>query len=137
MIIKYIILGDDIRHEAGNKFSLMGILGSSVEIDANRIPKGADAGLSLACIVGVENTNQNNDPKDFSMIVSFLLGDSKIGEMTGQIQVSGVGKIFHLTVPRFQISVKESSSFLVSVRIEKDGKTVTESSTNLDIAFRK
>lgn len=136
MIIKYIIFGEDVRHEVGNKLSLMGIVGSSVDIDLKKIPKGLDPGMSLACIICVESINHDNDPKEFTLIVSISIGDAKIGEMAGRIQASGVGRIFHLPVPRIQVSVKESTILSVYAKIEKNDILITEHTASLDINLK-
>jgi hypothetical protein len=137
MVIKYIIFGDDVRHEVGNKLSLMGIVGSSVDIDSKKIPKGKDAGMFFACILCVENINHDNDPEEFTLTVSISMGDAKVGEMVGRIQASGVGREFYLPVPRFQLSVKESTILSVYAKIEKDAVLIAEHIASLNVNLKR
>lgn len=137
MIIKNILIGEDIRQEIGNKLSLMGIVGSSIDIDIRNKPKEMPAAVSFACLISIENTNSENDPKDFKVLVSLSIGETKLGDMTARIESSGMERFFHIPVPRFQVVVTESARLSVHVSIKKNDILVTEAATTLNINLKK
>jgi hypothetical protein len=134
MIVRNILIGEDVRHEVGNKLSLMGILGSSlnVEIQANA-PKEAPVAISLACLISIENTNPENDPKDFNVQISMTIGENKLLNMTGKIKSTGIDRIFHLPVPRFELGFTENTRLFVHVQVMKDDILTAENTAILDI----
>lgn len=139
MIIKDILICEDIRQEVGNKISLMGLLCSSITIDTPPdIPKGAPVALSLAGLISIENTNSENDGKDFNIQISMSIGDKKFSHMTAKVQSAGIiDRISYLPVPRFSFDVKETSRLSIHAKIMKNETSVSENTAILDINLNK
>jgi hypothetical protein len=139
MIVKNILICEDIRQEVGNKLSLMGVLGGSINIDTPpNIPKEASITLSLACLISIENTNPENDAKDFNVHISMSIGDNKLGHMTARIQSTGIiDRISHLPVPKFEFGIKETTRLSVRAHIMKNETSISENTAILDINLNK
>ena len=137
MIVKNILICEDIRQEVGNKFSLMGVLGSAIHIDVPPgMPKDNIIVISLACLISMENSNQENDPKDFNVQISMSLADKKFGNMTAKIMSTGkqIDRISHLPVPKFEFGIKDGATTLsVHAQIIKNETVISESFATLDI----
>lgn len=139
MIVKNILICEDIRQEVGNKLSLMGLLGSSINIDIEQnIPKEASVMLSLACLVSIENNNPENDAKDFNVQISMSLGDIKFADMAARIKSTGkMDRIAHLPVPRFEFGINETTKLSIHAQIMKNDTPVSEGTAILDINLTK
>ena len=138
MIIKNILIGEDIRQEVGNKISLMGILGSSLNIDIQSdTPKDTPVMLSFALLISIENTNQANDPKDYKVLISMSIGENKLVDMTARIESTGIQGISHLPVPRFELGVTETTRLSVYVQVVKNDTLVSECTAILDIILNR
>ena len=138
MIVKNILIGEDIRQEVGNKLSLMGIFGSALNIDVQaNMPKDVPVGVSLACLISIENTNPANDPKDFNVQISLSIGENKLVSMAAKSESTGIDRIFHLPVPRFELGVTETTRLSVHVQIMKNDTLVSENSVVLDVNLNR
>lgn len=140
MIIKNILICEDIRLEIGNKLSIMGVLGGSINIDTpSDMPKEAAVGISLASLVSMENSNPENNPNDFNVKISMSIGDNKVGDMTARIMSTGtsIDRISHLPVPKLEFVIKENTRFSVHAQIIKNDTVVSENTAVLDINLNK
>lgn len=139
MIIKDILICEDIRQEVGNKLSLMGVVGSSITINTPPDePKEASLALSLACLISIENTNPENDAKDFKVQISMSLGDNKFRHMTADVQSTGIiDRISYLPVPKFTFNVNKTTSLSIHAQIMKNETSVSENTAILDINLNK
>jgi hypothetical protein len=138
MIVKNILICEDIRQEVGNKLSLMGVLlGSAISIDIpSGMPKDNIIVISLACLISMENSNQGNELKDFKVQISMFLGDNKIGNMTAKNMSTGkqIDRISHIPVPKFEFGIKRGVTKLsIHAQIIKNETILSESSATLDI----
>lgn len=139
MIVKDILICEDIRQEVGNKLSLMGVLGSSITINTPPDkPKEVPVALSLACLISIENINPENDAKDFNVQISMSLGDNKLGDMTAKVQSTGIiDRISYFPVPRFAINIIETTRLSIHAKIMKNETSVSENTVILDINLNK
>jgi hypothetical protein len=138
VIIKNILIGEDIRQEIGNKISLMGILGSVLNIDVSpNVPKEMPVTVSLAYLISIEKTNPAIDPKDFSIQISMSTRENKLGSITARIQSTGEDRLFNLPVPRFQFPVTENTRLSVHVQVMKNDTQVSEHTAILDINLNR
>lgn len=134
MKVKNIIIGEDIRHEVGNKVSMMGILGSSINIEIRPdAPKNIPIKIAFAFLISIENSNTANDPKDFDLNASMFLGKNKLLNMNANIQCAGNDRVYHVPIPRLEMEVIETTDFLVHVQILKNGTLVSEEKAWLSI----
>jgi hypothetical protein len=139
MKIKNIIICEDIRQELGNKLSLMGVLGSSINIDTQpNMPKEASIVVPLACLVSIENADPTNDANDFNVQITMYIGDKKIGNMASRIMSTGtIDRMFHLPVPRFELGINETTKLSIHAQIMKNGASMSEDTAILDINIVK
>ncbi|MDO8947342.1 MAG: hypothetical protein Q7U88_09305 [Desulfocapsaceae bacterium] len=139
MLIKNILICEDIRQEVGNKLSLMGVLGSSINIDTPpNMPKEFSLALSLACLISIENTNTGNDAKDFNIQISIFIGENKIGNITAKIQSTGIiDRMSHFPVPKFEFAINKTITLSVHAQIMKKNTLVSENTAILDIILNK
>ena len=137
MIIKNILIGEDIRNETGNKLSLMGIFGSGVTIDMMPDhPEDAALALSLAGLVTLESSESVGN-QEFSVLVEMKIGGEPIGHIKGTIRDADTARIFNLPVPRFEIRIQESVSFTMCAQVIQNNITVSEGEATLDITINK
>lgn len=138
MLIKNILIGEDIRQEVGNKISLMGIVGDSLNmtIPANT-PKDTPVSLALAFLVTMESDDPKKDPKSFDVLVEMHLGSQHLGKMDAKMTSTGNDRVIHLSVPKLGLLVTESSTFSISAQITKDGKLLDEGSAILNIGLNR
>lgn len=138
MIVKNILVGEDIRHELGNKLSLMGIFGGSLNADIPKeAPKEAEVRIPFAFLITIENTDPANDPKDFKVNINILVGANKLASMAAQIESGGKDRVMHLPVPKLEIGFKETTKVSVQVEIIKNGNKVSDSTAVLDININR
>lgn len=139
MKIRNIIICEDIRQEVGNKISLMGILGSFINMDIQpNFPENANVMMSLACLVCIENTNPANDTKDFNVQVTMSIEESEFAKLNARIHSTGEdNRNIYLPVPKFEFGVKESTKFSINAKIMKNNDIVSEDNAVLDIKLNK
>ncbi|WP_281184185.1 hypothetical protein [Trichlorobacter lovleyi] len=138
MIIKNILTGEDIRQEVGNKLSLMGILGSSLNVNIPQTaPKNAEVSVPLAFLITIENTDPANDPKNFNVLISLSVGGNKLVDMTARIESKGYDRIINLPVPKIEFRFRENTSVNVCAEIMKESVSVSKSSTVLDVQVNR
>lgn len=134
MLVKNILIGEDIRQEVGNKLSLMGIVGSSINIEIEKnVPKEKPVQVSLAFLISIENSDKANDPKDFEIHSAMSLGENKLLDIKAKIESTGDDRVYHLPVPRIGIGVSETSELLIHVQIFKNGTLISEDKAGLTI----
>lgn len=137
MIIKNIIVGEDIRQELGNKLSLMGILGDSINIDIPQdAPKDMQIPVILSSLITIEN-DLSEQTNDFSIEVAMLLGENQFAKMAARIGADGNPKIFHIPVPKFEFAVTESTILTINSKILKDNEPISEGSYALNININR
>lgn len=138
MIVKNILICEDIRREVGNKLSLMGILGGSLNIDIQPdAPKEMLVAVSLAFLVCIENTNPANDPKNFNVKMTMSNGDIKLADMTARIESTGADRIIHLPVPRVEFGFQENAKLSIHAQIMENDTLVSEHTAILDINLNR
>lgn len=139
MKIRNIIICEDIRKEEGNKLSLMGILGSSINMDIHpKLPEDTDVRIPLACLVCIENTNPTNDIKNFNVQMTMSLGESEIAKLNARIHDAKEGnRNVYLPVPKFEFGVKKSTTLSINAKIMKNNTIVSEYTAVLDIKLNK
>jgi hypothetical protein len=138
MIVKNILIGEDIRQEVGNKLSLMGILSGSLNLEIPaEAPKDIPALITLAFLVSVENTDMQSNPKDFSVHIMISIGDETKANINARIESSGVDRIIHLPIPRFEFPIINNCTLIVRASVLKGDSVVSESSTVLDINLHR
>lgn len=138
MKVRNILIGEDIRQEVGNKFSLMGILGDSISIDFHQsMPKEAPVSLSLACLISIENTDPANDPKDFDIKIAISVGEKLMANMVARVESTGTNKIFHLPVPRFELGILETSKLTVHAQVFKNDTMVSENAAFVEVTLNR
>ena len=137
MIIKNIIVGEDIRQELGNKLSLMGILGDAINIDIpSDAPKDAPVQVILSSLITIEN-DRSELINEFVIEVTMLLGENQFAKMAAKIGADGNPKILHVPVPRFEFATNESVILTINAKILKDNKPATESSYVLNVNINR
>lgn len=137
MIIKNIIVGEDIRQEIGNKLSLMGILGEAINIDLpHDAPKDIPVPIILASLITIEN-DRANVPNDFAMLVTMSLGESQIAKMEARVGANGSPRILHIPVPKFEFSLTESAALTIKAQITKDNEVISENSYILNVTINR
>lgn len=137
MIIKNIVIGEDIRQELGNKLSLMGIVGDSINIDIPKeAPKDAKIQVTLAALVTIENElfKQIND---FDIQVSMSLEDNQFARMAAKIGAEGNPRVLHVPVPKFGFPLTESVVLTINATILKAGAIISESSYALNVNINR
>lgn len=139
MKIRNIIICEDIRHEVGNKLSLMGILGSFINMDIQpNLPEDTNVMIPLACLVCIENTNPANDTKEFKVQITMSLGESEFGKIKARIHAAGEeNRNVYLPIPKFEFGVKESTKLSINAKIIKNDDIVSEDTAVLDIKLNK
>lgn len=140
MIVKNILIGEDIRLELGNKISLMGIFGGSLNLEIPAgAPKEMPAALTLAVLISIDNTDANNNPKDFIVQVTIKIGENTFANIKAKIESTGVGvdRIIHLPIPNLQIPVVENVALTIHAAVLKNDTIVSEISTVLDINLNR
>ncbi|ABQ27513.1 hypothetical protein [Geotalea uraniireducens] len=137
MIIKNIIIGEDIRQEIGNKLSLMGIVGDSINIGIpHDAPQDMQIPVMLASLITIED-NITKDTNDFAMQVTMSLGENQFAKMAAMIGANGRPRIFHIPVPKFQFTLAETSVLTVNAKITKNDEVVSEGSYILDVIINR
>lgn len=137
MIIKNIIIGEDIRQELGNKLSLMGILGESINIDIPRdTPKDTPVQVILSSLITIEN-DRSELLKEFEIEVILLLGQDQFAKMAAKIGADGNPKILHVPVPKFEFPATESVVLTINAKILKDNESISESSCTLNVNINR
>lgn len=138
MIIKNILIGEDIRQELGNKLSIMGIFGSSINIEVPpNVSEEPNVKLTLACLISIERTDLSSDPSDFKILIEMLVGDKKLGTMTANIEAIDLNRIFHIPTPRIEFAVTASTKLTVNVQAIKNDTLVSENTATMDINVKR
>ena len=136
MIVKSILIGEDIRQELGNKISLMGIFGGSLNINVPpQVPKEATVLVQLAFLVIIENTEPGNNANYFSINVSISLDGTIISDLKVKIDSIVVDQIVLLPIPRTNIPITKSSLLSVYAQIFKGETLHSESTATLNLNF--
>lgn len=137
MIIKNIMIGEDIRQELGNKLSLMGIIGESINIDLpHDAPSDTQVQVILASLITIEN-DLSKQLSDFSIEVIMLLGENQFAKMASKIGINGNPRIMHIPVPKFEFAVAEPSVLTINAKISKDDELMSESSYSLNVVINR
>jgi len=134
MLVKNILLCEDIRQELGNKFSLMGVVGSSINIDCPPgLPKDVSVPISIAFMISIENTDINNDPRGFVINTTMFLEENKLADMSAKVESLGDDTVYNIPFPKIGISVTKTSKFSVHVQILRDSTLISEGKATLGI----
>jgi hypothetical protein len=140
MIIKDILVGEDIRQEVGSKISLMGLFGGdiNIEIPANA-PKDIPAGIMLAILITIENTNRIKMSKDYSVMVSVSLENNSVVNIKAQIESESNDRRILLPIPKIKIPIFVSgrNALLIKAQIFKAESIIAEESTTIDINLNR
>lgn len=136
MIVKNILICEDIRQEIGNKLSVMGILGDALNVG---VPQNApkEIPLSLAFLITIENDDIKKDPRDFKVSITMQLGEKPLAKIEAQVTSNGTERVFHLPVPRVGIQLVESTKLTIQTQITKNDKVVSEDTANLNINLER
>lgn len=138
MIIKNIIICEDIRPEVGNKISAMGILGSTLNLERlSHAPKEPTENVSLAFLISFFEDDTASDPSDLSVKISISLGEKILVNLTARIQSRGEGGVSHLPIPKFTFGVTANARLSVHAQVMKKDTLVSEDTCILDIRLRK
>lgn len=134
MLIKNILVGEDIRHEVGNKISLMGIFGNSINIGIPAdAPKDIKVGISLAVLLTIENSEDQQSGSSFTIDISVLTSGNTVATLKAQIQASADDRIIHVPFPKFNIVNTKSSEVTISARIVENNTLISEKSIKLNV----
>jgi len=138
MIVKNILIGEDIRQEIGNKLSLMGIIGDSLNIDLppdtqNKLP----VSVVLAALVSIENDDSVNNSSDFNLSVTMHIDENEFAKMNAHVGSVNSTRIFHLPVPKFAFQLDESAKLTIKVQITKKEKVIADYSSILNINLNR
>lgn len=137
MIIKNIIIAEDIRQEIGNKLSLMGIVGESINIDIpNDAPKDLQIPVILASLVTIEN-NEAITTDGISMNVTMSLDEKQFAKMAATIGANGKPRILHLPVPKFEFTVTNSAVLTINAKILNGDVVISEESCTLGVTINR
>lgn len=138
MKVKSIIICEDIRKEVGNKISVMGLLGSELNVDMQSTPPSeAPVTVPLAALISIEHVNKKNDSQDFHVIISIYIGEHKIAKMTARLEPTGTGKISHIPVPRFEIGVTDTTKVSIHVQVMEKDTLLSEDTAIIDINLNR
>jgi len=135
MIVKHIIVGEDIRGEVGNKLSLMGILGDTLTINLDSPPPHDSMGtiVSLALLVILERTADDADQEEVKVQVAAIMGDIHLINLVAKLPLANIGKMMHLPVNRFDIAVATSSQVVINAQIFQNGVLSSKATSRLNI----
>lgn len=137
MIIKNILVGEDIRQELGNKISLMGILGDSINIEIpHDAPKDMPVPIMLSSLITIEN-DQVEPINEFAIEIIMTLGEKQIAKMGAKMGSDGNPKLLHLPVPKFEFATTESVILTINAKILKNNELLSECSSSLDVNINR
>lgn len=137
MIIKNILVGEDIRQELGNKLSLMGIVGDTINIEIPpEAPKDMPIPIILSSLITIEN-DRAESINGFVLEVTMSVGEQQIAKMGAKIGPDGNPKFLHLPVPRFEFAATESVILTINAKILKDNELMSESSSSLNVNINR
>jgi hypothetical protein len=138
MIVKNILICEDIRAEVGNKLSIMGLFGDSINIEIpDKQPAGMQATIILAALVTLENTDPKNDLRDFKVSITISLENDLLCKMMGEVASQEDSKILHLPVPKFSVQLAESKRLIVKVQLLKKDAVTFESDSVFNVNVTK
>lgn len=123
MIVKNIIFGEDVRHELGNKLSLMGVIGDTlnIEIDKNT-PNSQQVGIAMAGIITLSREASEKTAGDYEVAIAISFGAEPFAKMQAQVKLDGSISIFQLPIPKFSFAVEKSETLFVNIQIMNSGK---------------
>lgn len=134
MIIKNILIGEDLRQEIGNKFSLMGIFGGSINLNIPKVvPHETPAAVSLAFLISIANNDPKCSLKDFSAQVTISIEENTFANVKANFESEEVDHIIHLPISRMLIPVQDKCVLKVHAQIFKNGGLISEDSIILKI----
>jgi len=138
MLVKNILIGEDIRREEGNKLSLMGIFSSSINIEVQPdVPKETPVGVSLAFLICIENSDTSNNLKNYEIRTSMFLADKKFISLNAKIESTENDRLYLLPISKVEVPIFEATQLLVHVQIFKKEILVSEDKAVLVINMNR
>ncbi len=134
MRIKNITFCDDIRREVGDKISVMGMLGNSVNIN---LPAGAPEKFpfQLSFLVTLENESQKY--KEIVLSAELLANKEQVAQVNAHIELRGEDSIFHVPFPKFGTEVSESMDITMKAKVLADEALVTEDEATIHVQVNR
>jgi hypothetical protein len=134
MIVKNIIICDDIRFENGNKLSAMGLYGSSLNLNVPpNLKKETAMPLYLALLITLQRQSNEDELREFSVNITISLGDVHFAGMAAKAEIANNDLILHIPVPRFALPVHQTTTLRAHVQIKKGDRVISEDSGLLAI----
>ncbi|MDY0391762.1 MAG: hypothetical protein RBQ88_12735 [Desulfobulbus oligotrophicus] len=89
------LIADDVRHEIGGKFSIMGVYGDGIKINSAQAKWPIPFRIALFLRASLDECEKI--PDSFSLAIS--MGENKIAEMNGTISLKSKEAIGQLVLP--------------------------------------
>lgn len=132
MIVKNIIFCEDIRQEIGNKISIMGALGSNINIKLNKdFPPDTSIQIDLAAVISIEKSPEDSDK--FEVKTNIFAGDKNLLVINGKVESSPLDTKFNLPVPKINYPAIGSETIKVVVEVFSEGNKIADGSTSINV----
>jgi len=117
------LICDDIRHEQGDKLSLMGVYGNSINL---HIPKEVQKPIAWRFAVYLRVLVEDNDRIPDRCSVIFHDSKKELVNFNGPITISGRPVLLAFVLPHFITEILEDSALTAKITLSAEGQPILD-----------